>query len=72
MNIPYGASIITKVRVPESVMSDGACTECTCKRVVLAFRSPVLSFSPVEDVVPISYRPEWLQMTTTNGEHCTG
>merc|ERR1712136_677436 len=74
------AKIITKARVTELIMSDGACTGCVYEKGGAIFKEfgPVIFASGgfgadfTNDSLLAQYRPDLLHLPTTNGEHCTG
>merc|ERR1719383_79528 len=74
------ARIITKARVTELIMSDGACTGCVYEKGGASFKEfgPVIFASGgfgadfTNNSLLAQYRPDLLHLPTTNGEHCTG
>ena len=74
------AKIITKARVTELIVSDGACTGCIYEKGCANFKEfgPVIFASGgfgadfTNNSLLATCRPDLLHLPTTNGEPCTG
>ena len=72
--------IITKERVKDLIIADGACTGCVYEKGGVDFKEfgPVIFASGgfgadfTNNSLLAQYRPDLLHLPTTNGEHCTG
>ena len=74
------AKIITKARVNELIITDGACTRCVCEKGGASFEefgsvifaSGGFGADFTQNSLLATWSPDLWHLPTTNGEHCTG